>query len=44
MIGPKTAKLHHVGWNYDFTGTVLLGTFSLMATPTLGLLRSSSTI
>jgi len=35
MVGPKTASLHHVGWNYDTTGTLLLGTFTLDQTDTL---------
>jgi hypothetical protein len=35
QIGPRTAKLHHVGWNYDSTGTVLLGTFTFDQTDTL---------
>jgi len=29
MIGPRTIKLHHVGWVWDPTGTILLGVFSL---------------
>jgi hypothetical protein len=36
QAGPKTVKLHHLGWNYDSTGTTLLGTFTLDQTNTLG--------
>ena len=35
QTGPRTSKLHHVGWNYDASGTVLLGTFTLDQTDTL---------
>ena len=36
MAGPRTAKLHHVGWAWDITGSVLLGTFTLDEIDTLG--------
>jgi hypothetical protein len=35
QIGSRTVKLHHLGWSYDATGTVLLGTFSLDQVNTL---------
>lgn len=35
MAGPNTVKLHHVGWQYDPTGTVLLGTFTIDEMDTL---------
>jgi len=42
-VGPRTVKLHHVGWNYDSTGTVLLGTFTLDQTDSLSQDGSSYT-
>ena len=35
MTGPRTIKLHHVGWVWDSSGTVLPGTFTLDEVNTL---------
>jgi len=35
QIGPRTVRLHHVGWTFSPDGTTLTGTFTLDETSTL---------